>query len=186
MPFLKQPLSRAHTWLVSLASAVGGAWVNHTLSAGNNGRLTFMLLYPAVLLGGYLGGAGPAIVAGFIGAAALVTWHPEMADGRTLGELGSVGLFLLICALIARVCDSLHQAETFARNGKASGPGIAEIPLRGPFAPLVVWPVSLLALGVALAVNPEIAAYSGGRLPFVVLLPVMALAGYMGALCRLF
>jgi PAS domain S-box-containing protein len=180
MRLLNQPLPAGSIWAISIAAAVGGAWVNHALSVRNDGRLTFMILYPAVLLAGYLGGAWPAVAAGLIGACALVLWHPEMTDGRTLSELGSVGLFLLICALIARVCQALHRANSLAHGEHKHSLANAEFPLQGPFAPWVVWPVSLLALGVALAINPEIAYYSSGRLPFMIFFPVMALAGYMG------
>jgi len=166
-------------WALTVAAAAGGAWANQVLSTANNGRLTFMLLYPAVIFAGYLGGPWPAMAAAAIGATALVLWHPEMTDGRTLDELSAVGLFLLICALVARVSNALHRAEQLACSSDHPAPELVR-PRGGPFPLAVVWPISLLGLLVALAINPEIDAYSSGRLPFAVFLPVISLAGYMG------
>jgi PAS domain S-box-containing protein len=177
---LHHRLSRPAVWTISLIASAAGAWLNHILSAGNSGRLTFLLLYPAVLLAGYLGGAWPALAAGIVGASALLLWHPEMVDGRSLSELGSVALFLLICAFIARVCEGMQVRSR--SNELETQPSVAPPKAlgRGGFSPWLVWAVSLLALCVALAINPDIDHFSSGRLPFVIFLPVIALAGYMG------
>jgi PAS domain S-box-containing protein len=167
-----KPLSRASSWTVTVGVAVLCAALNHVFSVGGDGRLTFMLLYPAVLLGGYLRGALPAMVAAVIGAGALMIWHPEMRDGRTAVELGEVGLFLLTSVVIGGMFHRLH-----ALRGREFAPLIPEPPSRMNSG---AWAAVGLAFVASLALSFSLNAVLQGRVPFVFFYPVIALAGYLG------
>lgn len=134
--------------------------------------------YPAVIIGGYVGGAWPAYVSALLGTLSLLWSQPDLFRAGSWSGLGSVGIFLLNCFLIAQLSKALHQA----RAGGRRGPDPAEVALPSPASdsPFLIWSVTFLALGVAIAVNPEVAFHSQGRLPYIIFLPVMALAGYLG------
>ena len=87
--------------LATLAASVSAAALNHTLSAQGNGRMTFMLLWPAILFAAYAGTWRHILLSAGVGATAVAFFHPEMTDGRTAAEWGAVALFLFIAALFA-------------------------------------------------------------------------------------
>ena len=98
-------ISSRSAWLLSLALSALAAWVNYAISAHGNGRLTFMALWPAVILAGYLGGWRHVAASAGIGAASVFFFHPEMTDGRTPGEIGAVVLFLFNGGCFASLAD---------------------------------------------------------------------------------
>lgn len=170
----------APQWLFCLACSVGGAIANDAASNGVTGRATFLLLYPAVIIAGYVGGRWPAGLSALLGTISVLWFQPEVLRMGDWAGYGSIVIFLLNCSLIAALSEALHRA----REGGRASPLPLPAEMRGStsYPPFLIWAGSFLALGVAIAINPEVAYHSQGRLPYVIFLPVMALAGYLGGL----
>lgn len=164
-------------WALSLGCALLGVAANVSTSAGLTHRATFLLLYPAVIIGGYLGGARPAVAAALIGLISIGFQNAAWFQRADWDGLGSAAFFLVNCALIVVLCDALHRTRS---PGQAPDPAVpAGI---GGYSPTFIWSVSLASLALAIAINPEVAVVSQGRLPYVIFIPVMALAGFLGGL----
>ncbi len=169
---IKGGFAITHPWVTTCVLAVLGALLNQYLSVVNNSRLTFMLLWPAVVVGGFLEGFWAALAAAVIGAVALIVWHPEMTDGRTVLELGSVGLFLVLAALLGGMFQRLHRLR-----------GAATEPLIPPPSERMTWrawSALVAALAAALALSFLLNAPLNNRVPFIFMYPVIAMAGYLG------
>lgn len=159
-------------WVATCLFALIGALLNQYLSVVNNGRLTFMLLWPAVVIGGFLSGFWAALAAALIGAVAVLIWHPEMTDGRTAAELGSVGFFVVLAGLLGAMFQRLHRLR-----GAASEPLIAPPPERMTWR---AWTILGVGLAAALALSFSMDGVLQDRAPFFLIYPVVAVAGYFG------
>jgi PAS domain S-box-containing protein len=125
-----------------------------------------------VALGGFLGGVWPAVAAALLGALALILWHPEMTDGRTLGELGAVALFVLMSAILGGLFQRLHQLR-----GAASEPLIPPPPERLGWRG---WLGIVIGLAGSMALTFVFDDALHHRVPFLFIYPVVAIAGYLG------
>ncbi len=158
-----------HTTPAILAASVLAAWLNHTLSVQGNGRMTFMLLWPAIVFAAYAGTWRHILLSAGIGAAAIAFFHPEMTDGRTVGEWGAVALFLFIATLFA----ALHWWQRLDQHVNS---------IRLP-ALVADWKISAAAIVGALTLvwaNHYIYPALGRSIPFAPFYPLMALVGYLG------
>ncbi|MBS0658141.1 MAG: response regulator [Verrucomicrobia bacterium] len=164
-------------WALTLACAGLGVAANLS-SAGLTHRATFLLLYPAVIIGGYLGGLGPATAAALVGALSIPFVNATWFRSDDWSALGSVLFFLVNCSLIVALSDALHRA----RRGVEPSVGSSPPPGSGGYSKVLIWSASLGSLALAIALNPEVAFVSQGRLPYVIFIPVMALASYLGGL----
>ena len=100
-----------HPWATTCVIAVLGALLNQYLSVVNNGRLTFMLLWPAVIVGGFLEGFWAAMTAALIGGIALALFV-----GRTLQSF-LYGVTAGDPLTLTGVCILFLSVASFARCG---------------------------------------------------------------------